>query len=98
MTIPFGRQTVQGVVLDTVDDPTVPKTKPVLDVLDPEPVVTRSQIELAKYLSEISLTPLAACISLMLPPGLSQTADTLYQLTEAGKRGAWIDEEGSGIA
>ncbi len=92
VTIPFGRQTVQGVVLAIVDDPTVPKTKPVLEVLDPEPVVTRSQIELAKHLSEISLTPLAACIALMLPPGLSQTADTLYQLTEAGKLGGWIVE------
>ncbi len=86
VTIPFGRQTVQGVVLKVVDDPTVPQTKPVLDVLDPDPVVTPSQIELAKHLSEFSLTPLAACISLMLPPGLSQTADTLYQLTEGGKR------------
>jgi primosomal protein N' (replication factor Y) len=86
VTIPFGRQTVQGVVLALADDATVPKTKPVLDVLDPEPVVTRPQIELAKHLAEISLTPLAACIALMLPPGLSQTADTLYQLTESGKR------------
>ena len=86
VTIPFGRQTVQGVVLQIVDDATVPKTKPVLEVLDPDPVVTQSQIELAKYLSEISLTPLAACVALMLPPGLSQTADTLYNLTEPGKR------------
>jgi primosomal protein N' (replication factor Y) len=84
--IPFGKQTVQGVVLEIVEDPTVPKTKPVLEVLDPEPVVTRPQIELAKHLSEISLTPLAACIALMLPPGLSQTADTLYQLTEGGQQ------------
>jgi primosomal protein N' (replication factor Y) len=94
VTIPFGRQTVQGVVLALVDDPTVPKTKPILEVLDPEPVVTRPQIELAKYLSEISLTPLAACIALMLPPGLSQTADTLYQFTEAGKRLAASVERG----
>jgi primosomal protein N' (replication factor Y) len=85
VTVPFGRQTVQGVVLDLVDDAIVPKTKPVLEVLDPEPVVNHLQIDLAKHLSEISLTPLATCISLMLPPGLSQTADTQYRLTEAGK-------------
>jgi primosomal protein N' (replication factor Y) len=89
---------VQGVVLAIVDDPTVPKTKPVLEVLDPEPVVTRPQIELAKHLSEISLTPLATCIALMLPPGLSQTADTLYQLTEAGKLGVERWERGEGKA
>ncbi|HBX70411.1 MAG TPA: hypothetical protein DEH25_13795, partial [Chloroflexi bacterium] len=85
VTVPFGKQTVQGVILEIVTDSVVPKTKPILEVIDPSPVLTPPQIELAKHLSEISLTPLAACISLMLPPGLSQTADTLYQLTEAGK-------------
>ena len=88
VTVPFGRQTVQGIVLALADDPTVPKTKPVLEVLDPLPVITRPQIELAKHLSKISLTPLAACIALMLPPGLSQTADTLYRLTPAGEETA----------
>jgi primosomal protein N' (replication factor Y) len=95
VTIPFGRQTVQGVVLALVDAPTTPKTKAVLDVLDPEPVVTMSQIELAKRLSAISLTPLAACLAVMLPPGLSQKADTLFQLTEAGKAGIWMLEKES---
>ncbi|MFH1634520.1 MAG: primosomal protein N' [Chloroflexota bacterium] len=84
--VPFGKQTVQGIVLGTVDDTTVPQTKPVLELLDPEPVVTQAQIDLAKHLSESSLTPLAACISLMLPPGLSQMADTVYRLTTSGER------------
>jgi primosomal protein N' (replication factor Y) len=92
VTIPFGRQMVQGVVLEIVDHPSVSKTKPVLDILDPEPVVTQSQIELARYLSEVSLTSLATCITLMLPPGLSQTADTLYQLTGSGK---WAVKSGA---
>ena len=95
VTIPFGKQTVQGVVLSIEHDPTFPSTKPVLDVLDPDPVVTRAQIELAKYLSEISLAPLATCISLMLPPGLSQTADTLYRLTEPGKRRTGREQRGA---
>ena len=86
VTVPFGKQTVQGIVLRIVDDPTVPQTKPVLELLDPEPVVTQSQINLARHLSENSLTPLAACISLMLPPGLSQMADTLYRVAGSGKQ------------
>lgn len=79
VTVPFGRQTVQGVVLDVVQDPTVPKTKPVLELLDPEPVLTPAQIALAYDMSRRTLAPLAACISLMLPPGLSQISDTIYQ-------------------
>ncbi len=79
VTVPFGRQTVQGVVLDVLQDSTVPRTKPVLEVLDPEPVLTSAQIELAYNLSRQTLSPLASCISIMLPPGLSQLSDTLYE-------------------
>jgi len=79
VTVPFGSQTVQGIVLDRVEDPSVPQTKAVLELLDPDPVLTPAQIRLAHYLAEHSLAPLAACTSLMLPPGLGQVADTLYQ-------------------
>ncbi|MEA3350071.1 MAG: primosomal protein N', partial [Chloroflexota bacterium] len=67
VTVPFGQQTVQGVAMRTVADPTVPKTRPVSALLDPKPVVTPAQIELARYLSTRSLAPLATCLTLMLP-------------------------------
>jgi primosomal protein N' (replication factor Y) len=86
VTVPFGKQTVQGVVLQTVDDPSVPQTRPVDSLLDPKPVVTATQIELAHYLADYTLTSLSTCLTLMLPPGLSQMADTLYQLTPAGEQ------------
>ncbi len=85
VTVPFGKQTVQGVVLRTMDHPEVPKTRQVLATLDPEPVVTAIQIQLAHELTNRSFAPLSACIALMLPPGLSKMADTLYQLTVPGK-------------
>jgi primosomal protein N' (replication factor Y) len=47
-------------------------------VLDDRPVVTPSQIELARILSENTLSPLGAILFSMLPPGLSQQADVLY--------------------
>jgi primosomal protein N' (replication factor Y) len=86
VTVPFGHQTVQGVVLRTIADPTVSETKPVHELLDTEPVLTPDQITLAQHMAHLTLTPLSACISLMLPPGLSQMADTLYQFTQAGER------------
>ncbi|MBM3143851.1 MAG: primosomal protein N' [Chloroflexi bacterium] len=97
VTVPFGRQTVQGVVLKSVLDSAVPETKAVISLLDPEPVVTPAQVELAQYISEHTLTPLASCLSLMLPPGLGQMADSLYQLTVAGKQwsvdsGQWTEK------
>jgi primosomal protein N' (replication factor Y) len=80
VTVPFGKQVVQGIVLDIVEDPTVPKTRAVLELLDPEPVLTPAQISLASELSRQTLAPLSSCISLMLPPGLSQLSDTLYEV------------------
>jgi len=77
--IPFGRQQVQGVVFRFVEQPEVPETKPVISLLDPQAVLTPVQIKLAGELAESTLAPLAACIDAMIPPGLGQQADTLYQ-------------------
>ena len=57
----------------------VPEPKPVLSLLDEQAVLTPAQIKLAVELAESTLSPLAACIDLMIPPGLAQQADSLYQ-------------------
>lgn len=82
VVVPFGAQRVQGIVLRFIDTPSVPETRPVEALLDPEPVVSKAQIELAQMLSEDTLAPLSACLDLMLPPGVSQQADQLYELIE----------------
>ena len=83
--VPFGARVVQGVVLGAVAEPEVPETKPVSILLDEEPVLTALQLQLAAHLAESCLAPLAACVSLMLPPGLGRAADVEYALTEAGQ-------------
>ena len=83
--VPFGAQMVQGVALELIGQASVAQTKSVLDLLDPEPVLTAVQIELARQLATATLNPLAAIIDLMLPPGLSQKADVLYTLSERWK-------------
>jgi len=80
VTVPFGKQTVQGVVLELVSQPSVAETKPVLSLLDPLPALTATQMELAHWLAYETLSPLAACIGLMLPSGLSQQADVFYSI------------------
>lgn len=76
--VPFGKQTVQGVVMGFVGSPEVPQTKPVIDLVDPNAVLTENQLILARKLSEQTLASLAACIEIMLPTGIAQQADTLY--------------------
>ncbi|HXF83756.1 MAG TPA: primosomal protein N' [Anaerolineales bacterium] len=78
--VPFGSQTVQGVVFRFVSQPAVPNVKEVIELVDPEPVLTPAQIALAEALAESTLSPLAAMVGLCLPAGLSQQVDTLYQL------------------
>jgi primosomal protein N' (replication factor Y) len=85
---PFGGQRVQGVVLRFVDQPAVIETKAVLSLVDEQAVVTQAQIELALHLAQSTLTPLPAWITLMLPAGLGQQADTLYSINPEGFSGS----------
>ena len=62
VVVPFGRQTVQGVVLREIETPQVAETKAVQDLVDPQPVLTLVQMELAKWLAENTLAPLANCV------------------------------------
>ncbi len=96
--VPFGKQTVQGVVLHSVAEPEVPQTRPVLALLDLQPALTPAQIALAIALAESTLSPLAAIIGLMLPPGLGQQADVQYsvisdQLSVTSERAAVSTQE-----
>jgi primosomal protein N' (replication factor Y) len=78
--VPFGRQTVQGVVVRFIDQPSVPEVREIIELVDPEPVLTQPQLELAEWLAESTLSSLAALINLFLPVGLSQQVDTIYEI------------------
>jgi primosomal protein N' (replication factor Y) len=82
--VPFGTRTVQGVVLSGIDQPGVPKTKEVIALVDPEPVLTAAQIALAEWMAESTLGSIASIVGLFLPPGLSQQADTVFRIRESG--------------
>lgn len=78
--IPFGKRTVQGIILELVTEPAVPETKDIIALIDPQPVVNQHQLKMARWLAEQTRAPLIECLALMLPPGLSQQADSLYTL------------------
>lgn len=80
VTAPFGNQTVQGIVVELSDSTLIANPKSILDLLDPAPLLTPPQISLAMRMAETTLNPLAAIIGLMIPTGLSQQADVLYEL------------------
>ncbi|NPV85406.1 MAG: primosomal protein N' [Anaerolineae bacterium] len=78
--VPFGKQTVQAIVVERIAEPCVAETRPVLALLDVEPVVTSQQLMLADALAKATFSSPSAFLELMLPPGLRQHADTLYTL------------------
>ncbi|MEK6256123.1 MAG: DEAD/DEAH box helicase family protein, partial [Chloroflexota bacterium] len=88
--VEFGKQTVQGVVLRGIAEPEVAETKPVIAIVDDGVVLTPAQIELARHISQHSLAPLAVCVGLMLPAGISKQADTLYILNPAKEDGGTL--------
>ena len=73
--VEFGRRLAQGVVVAFSEHAPVEDTKPVIALIDQEPVVRSWQIDLAYWLSEQYLAPLNSCLRLTLPPGLTRWAD-----------------------
>lgn len=80
--ISFGTAHTTGVVVALQAESPVPETKPILQCLDPLPVVTLAQLELARWMAEQTLAPLGECLWLMLPPGLAKRGDMLYTLND----------------
>ena len=80
--VDFGPATLNGIVIDFDTEAPVEKIKPVRRLLDPIPVLTSLQIELAFWLQKTTLTPIGQCLWLMLPPGLTSTSAYLYTLLD----------------
>lgn len=71
-----------GIVVSLTDEKPRFATKPVLEKLDPLPVLTPIQLTLGRWLSENTLAPLGMCLWLMLPPGLTPHSDQLFSLSD----------------
>ena len=95
---PFGKQTVQGVVFRFIDQPSVQEVKEIIELVDEVPVMTPAQIALAEEMAESTFVSLASIVSLFLPVGLSQEADTLYAIREQNLKNQRPDIESSTIA
>ena len=77
--VEFGVAMQPAVALAFCDETDIPSTKPVIELLDPAPVLSEAYLDLARWLSESCLAPIGACIWLMLPPGFTGMSDRLYR-------------------
>jgi len=70
--VPFGNKLLQGIVLELSDYPLVEETREIASVIDPHPILSPAQAELACWISEHYLSLLFEAVALMLPPGFER--------------------------
>jgi primosomal protein N' (replication factor Y) len=84
--VPLGASTALGVIFSLSDSPPpdLPhdEIRDVAEILDPLPVVTSTQIDLARWVADEYLEPLRQAMRLMLPPGME--ARTSIVVSQAG--------------
>jgi len=78
--VPFGPRRLQGIVLSLSDTSPVAQTRDIEAILSPVPLLTQTQIALARWISEYYLAPLYQTVWLMIPPGLGQTTEMVLEL------------------
>jgi primosomal protein N' (replication factor Y) len=81
--VPFGQRTLQGVIMELGPVPAVEDTREIIDVIDPEPVLSPYHIALARWISEYYLAPLFDAVAPMLPPGFERRAVTRLEPARA---------------
>lgn len=67
VSVPFGKQTTQGVVITTKKESTVRGILPILRVLSPKPLLTNQQIALLEDVAAYYHASLSATVSLVVP-------------------------------
>jgi primosomal protein N' (replication factor Y) len=82
--VPFGTAVQPGIVLSLSETlmSDIEYTKPIHELLDPEPVVTQAQIDLARWMSDAYFAPISACLWLTLPPGIAGSRDIRVRLLD----------------
>ena len=70
--VPFGTQILQGIVLSLENSPSVDKTKYIIEITDPEPLLDQDRLDLVKWISGYYLCTLFEACALMIPPGIRE--------------------------
>ncbi len=68
--VPLRERALPGIVMALTSTPAVPNTRPIQSVLDPQPLLSATLLDLARWISRETLAPLHLCVAMMLPPAL----------------------------
>jgi primosomal protein N' (replication factor Y) len=82
--VPFGDKLLQGIVLELSPYPAVEETREIAGIIEPRPLLSKTHVLLARWLSEYYLSPLFDAVALMLPPGFERKALTFISAPVPG--------------
>ena len=82
--VPFRQQRMSGIVTAVHDDKPKVKTKNVISVLDPVPVLDAQLIRLGQWIADYYLAPIGEVFRTMLPLGAEFKKAIGYCITEEG--------------
>ena len=68
--VPFGRQTIEGFVLELKDESSVSGLKEILELVDEDITLNDELLSLGKVMHQKTLSTLISCYQVMLPKGL----------------------------
>jgi primosomal protein N' (replication factor Y) len=82
---PFRREQLQGIVVALHDQAPAAETRPILRVLDQEPVLSEKLLQLGTWIAGYYLAPLGEVLRTMLPLGAEVRRQTVYSITDRGR-------------
>ncbi|MBI4216349.1 MAG: primosomal protein N' [Chloroflexi bacterium] len=76
--VPFGSRWLQGLVFGLSDTTDLSEVREVAEVIDPRPLLSPAQVQLARWLAEHYHCALFQAAALMLPPGFERRTLAFY--------------------
>lgn len=83
VAVPVANDFLQGVVADCASRSSIQSLKEIICLIDEEPVLTAAQLQLARILSERTLTPLNICVNTLLPEKIRRCSYAEYRVIGA---------------
>ena len=84
--VPFRNEKLAGVVVRLHDDPPPVEAKPMLSILDEEPVLSAELMDLGRWIAQYYLAPLGEVLRSMLPLTGEVRHHVLYRITDLGRQ------------
>jgi primosomal protein N' (replication factor Y) len=84
--VPFRNEKLAGVVVRLHDEPPPVEAKPLIGILDAEPVLSPELMELGRWIAQYYLAPVGEVLRSMLPLMGEVRRRVLYRITDTGRQ------------